>query len=506
MSKIVPLTEVSALSERLKAEGRRISHCHGVFDLLHIGHFKHLKSAKEFGDVLIVSITADKFVKKGPGRPVFNESLRAEALASLESVDYVVIVEDISAIPAIESIKPSYFVKGPDYSDRGTVRGGNLDKELNSVKSVGGEIKFTDDITFSSSELINRHFQTQPESTALYLRDISKRYSIENILQYLEKVRDLKVLVFGDTIIDEYHYTKPMGRSSKESLVAHKYLDKERFAGGVLATANHVAQISNYVKLVTLIGDEVTNEDFLAQTLNSSIFTKLFIRKRCNTTIKRRYVVQGEGKKVFEVCFLDDKPLDPPEETPVLAYLDEIIDGFDVVVVNDFGHGLITPAIRDFLSRRAKRLCLNVQANSANYGFNLINNYSRADFVCIDEAEMRLATREKFAEPKSLVERLHKEMNADKMMVTLGSLGCLCLDSSGTMVEAPALATSGVDKIGAGDAFFAYTSPCFVAGMPSELLALLGNAVGALKFQIVGNRSPVSLRDCEKFLTRLLKH
>lgn len=506
MSKILPISEAKKVSSELRASGKKVVHCHGVFDLLHVGHFKHLASARAFGDKLFVSITADKFVKKGPGRPVFNETLRAEALAALEAVDHVLIVEDTSAIPAIEAVCPTYFVKGPDYSERGTTKGGNLDRELSAVSAVGGEVKFTDDITFSSSELINRHFQTQPESTALYLRDLSKRYTMETISEYFEKASKLKVLVFGDTIIDEYHYTYPMGRSSKESLVAHKYMAEERFAGGVLATANHVSQLVEKVKLVTLIGDEISNEDFLAQTLNSAIFTKLFIRKNCNTTIKRRYVVQGEGKKVFEVCFLDDKPLDEREESPVLNYLEEIIDGFDLVVVNDFGHGLITSSIRDFLTKRSKKLCLNVQANSANYGFNLINNYSRADFVCIDEAEMRLATREKFSEPKALVERLHNELKTEKMMVTRGSSGCLCLDSSGVMVEAPALATSGIDKIGAGDAFFAYTSPCFAAGMPSELLALLGNAVGALKLQIVGNRSPVSLRDCEKFLTRLLKH
>jgi rfaE bifunctional protein nucleotidyltransferase chain/domain len=89
--------------------------CHGVFDVIHPGHIRHLRSAKAEGDLLIVAITADKFVDKGPGRPAFNEHLRMEALAALSWVDFVAIHRAASAVDLIHALKPDVYVKGSDY-------------------------------------------------------------------------------------------------------------------------------------------------------------------------------------------------------------------------------------------------------------------------------------------------------------------------------------------------------------------------------------------------------
>ena len=103
--KIQNIENLEILFSKLKSEGKKIVHCHGVFDLLHVGHIKHFKEAKTFGDILVVSITPDEFVNKGPGRPVFTTSLRLEALAALQSVDYVVANNLPSAEEIIKSIK-----------------------------------------------------------------------------------------------------------------------------------------------------------------------------------------------------------------------------------------------------------------------------------------------------------------------------------------------------------------------------------------------------------------
>ena len=115
--KIRDLENLADQLASLRASGKRIVHCHGVFDLLHIGHLRHLKSAREFGDVLVVTITPDRFVNKGPGRPAFPEGLRAEALASLECVDFVAINYWPSAVELIAILKPNFYVKGSDYSE-----------------------------------------------------------------------------------------------------------------------------------------------------------------------------------------------------------------------------------------------------------------------------------------------------------------------------------------------------------------------------------------------------
>ena len=224
LQKIKTLKQLAKITGKLKQTGKKIVHCHGVFDLLHPGHIYHFRSAKKYGEILVITITADKFVKKGPGRPAFNEDLRAEVLAALEIVDYVAMVNSDSAISAIDKIKPNYYVKGPDYKNRKI--NPNLPRKLGSeqsaVEKYGGKLIFSDDeIIFSSSHLLNEHFDAYPESTKKYLQSLRKTYTSDQIIDQLLMLKDKKILVIGDTIIDEYQYTRPLGKSSKEPVLVH---------------------------------------------------------------------------------------------------------------------------------------------------------------------------------------------------------------------------------------------------------------------------------------------
>ena len=91
MKKIFTINNLIKKIQKEKRKNKKVVHCHGVFDLLHIGHVKHFKEAKKNGDFLIVSLTSDKFVNKGQGRPVFNQNLRAEFLSSFSFIDAVII-------------------------------------------------------------------------------------------------------------------------------------------------------------------------------------------------------------------------------------------------------------------------------------------------------------------------------------------------------------------------------------------------------------------------------
>ena len=128
--KIKSLDQIGAVADAIRAEGRSITLCHGVFDLLHVGHLRHLRVARGFGDALIVSITADEFVQKGPGRPVFQSMLRAEMLAALEIVDHVVVVYDPSAEPILHAVKPDVYAKGGDYIDETQDVTGKIVREI----------------------------------------------------------------------------------------------------------------------------------------------------------------------------------------------------------------------------------------------------------------------------------------------------------------------------------------------------------------------------------------
>jgi len=503
--KIKQVNVLAKIVQDLKKKGKKVVQCHGVFDLVHLGHIRHFNLAKKEGDILVVTITKDKHVKRGPGRPVFNEHLRAEALASLAVTDYVSVIDSPTAIECIKILKPDIYAKGADYKVKDKDITGKIFNEEEAVKSVGGQILFTDGITFSSSGLINSYLDVFPPRTRRYLKAISKKYTLDHIYNKLNVLKDLKALVIGDAIIDQYHYCVPMGKSAKEYLIANRYVSKEEFAGGALATANNVASVCKDVDLITLLGSRDSHEDFIRSKLSDNIKPHFFKRPNAETVTKRRFVNNASNSKLFEICYMKDDDMSVEVEKEVLEHLKKIIKNYDVVIVSDFGHGFLTKKIIKLICSKSKYIALNVQTNSANLGFNLVTKYNRADCVCIDERELRYATHDKFSNLRTLAKKVYNEIGCRNIISTRGPNGSLSYSSSSGFHETPAFASQIVDVIGAGDAFFAFVGPCFAADVPQDLVSFIGNAVGSLAVQIVCNREPVKLVDLMKFITRLLK-
>src|SRR5580658_5280477 len=208
--KIRTLPEVAAICERGRHAGQSIVQAHGTFDLLHLGHVRHLEAARKLGDVLIVTVTSDRFVNKGPGRPVFNAELRAEMLATLEYVDWVAINDAAEAVSAIERIRPSIYVKGQDYQNPDGDITGKISLERDAVETYGGRIHFTDEVSFSSSELINRHLNVFEPHIREHLDTLRQDGGLDQLIELIERVADYRVLLVGDAIVDEYQYVLPM--------------------------------------------------------------------------------------------------------------------------------------------------------------------------------------------------------------------------------------------------------------------------------------------------------
>lgn len=505
--KILSIPNLAKVAAETKAQGHKVVLCHGVFDLMHMGHVRHLEIAKCEGDVLIVTLTADRYVNKGPGRPVFTQQLRAEMIAALEYVDYVGINDTPTAEYVLASLKPDVYVKGSDYKNTDEDVTGMIVAEREEVQKHGGKIVYTDDITFSSSTLINKYLNIYEPSLQEYLKVMRSKGVLDQLLESLEKLKGLKVLFIGDAIIDEYQYVQPMGKSAKENMIASLFEEREVFAGGVFAAANHVADFCDHVEIITSFGSYDTYEDFARESLKPNIDLYSIHRADAPTTRKCRFIDTGYSmRKLFEVYFMDDAPLLPKKEAELNALIEDRIAEADVVIVTDFGHGLLNNGTVQLLIDKAKFLAVNTQSNSANHGYNLIGKYSRADYVCIDGVEARLAAHEKFADLEVVVsEHLPKIIDCGKMVVTKGKHGCIAYDKGHPLSKIPALTSTIVDTVGAGDAFFSVTAPLVAAGVPMDQVGFLGNAVGALKVGIVGHRSSVEKIPLTKFLTALLK-
>jgi len=158
--KIVELEELGKILQDLRSKGKKIVLCHGCFDLMHPGHIKYFQAASKMGDILIVTVTPDIYVDKGPDRPVFNQYLRADSIAALECVDYVAINKWPTAEETLKLLRPDIYVKGQEFKDLED-KTGKLQKEYEIIQEIGLQVKFTDEIVFSSTDLLNKHFNPQ---------------------------------------------------------------------------------------------------------------------------------------------------------------------------------------------------------------------------------------------------------------------------------------------------------------------------------------------------------
>jgi len=478
--------------------------CCGCFDLMHPGHIKHFQAARKMGTALVVSVTPNKYIDKGENRPAFDESLRVESIGALECVDYAFISKWPTAEELLISLKPDIYCKGQEF-EGGEDATGKIQKEAQVAEAVGCEMAYTHEIVFSSTGIINRHLDVYPHKTRQYLEDMKDRYGAETIVNHLKSLSNLSVLIIGDTIVDEYHYCEHMGKSIKEPLIVNRYLESESFAGGAVAIANHVSGLCKDVHLVTVLGGDNSQRDFIKSKMADNITSHFFYRDNASTTIKTRYIDQYSKQKMFKMCRMENSDIPTPLETDVCDYLTDIISAYDLVMVCDFGHGLITDTMIPILQSNAKTLAINTQTNSANIGFNLITKFSNADFVCLDEPEARLASRSRYGKVEDIARNVATEVNAETMIVTRGRLGCVAVNNA-KIYESPAFSTNKVvDRVGSGDAFFAFTAPCFAKGVPAELLTFIGNATGALAVQIVCNRGPVEPDKLYEFIETLLR-
>lgn len=495
------IIEIDQLKIKLKTKKGKIVLVHGVFDLFHIGHLKHLKEAKKYGAVLIVSLTKDKYVMKGPDRPYYKDQLRAEMIASLEFVNYITFSNSKSAVDVIKKIKPDYYIKGKDYSSNKDDITGKIKIETNEVKKYGGQIIFTDEITYSSSALLKNFFDIYTDKQRNYFNKKKHQNYKAKLYSIINKIKKLNVLCIGESIIDEYIYVKSLGKTPKENLISYNHINSEIFPGGILAAALH---ISNYCKKVEIVS--VAGTDFFKN--KHAIFSKKNIKYNLIKSDKKnirksRFIDSDFFNKVFACYEVNDKFLDKKIENQIIAKLKKI-NTYDVVIVLDYGHGLFTKKIINYIEKNAKFIVLNTQTNSANLGYNLVTKYNNANLICIDEPEARLAVSDKESKLKIVAKKIFNNFNKiENLIITRGKNGSFAYNKKISSFT-PVFSKNIVDTMGAGDAFISISALASYVENDIELISFIGNAVGSLHTNTIGNKTSVTKEELIKFIDSLL--
>src|SRR5437868_373323 len=288
-----------------RPRAKKVIMCHGVFDLVHPGHIRHLVYAKEKADILVASLTADAHINKAQYRPFVPQELRALNLAALEMVDYVVIDPNPTPIENISRLQPDYFAKGYEYVNGGVHP--NTQKEIDTLKAYGGEILFTPgDIVYSSSHLI----ETGPPDIAvekLLMLLEAEGLSFGRMREIIEQFEGKEVHVVGDTIVDSLTYTTMIGGMTKTPTPSVRFDNRVDYIGGAAVVAEHMRAAGAMVTFSTVLGEDAL-KDFVIEGLGrTGVDTKAILDHTRPTTHKNAFVC-GDYR-MLKVDTLDNRSI-----------------------------------------------------------------------------------------------------------------------------------------------------------------------------------------------------
>lgn len=503
--KIKSIQEISEIISSIKSQGRKIIQCHGVFDLLHIGHIKHFDEAKKMGDILVVSITKDQFVNKGPGRPAFGTSLRLQAIAALESVDFVVANDWPSAEEIIRLIKPNIYCKGPDYKDHSEDLTGKISAEEEAVKFVGGEIAYTDDLTFSSSNLLNKYGDIHSQDQEAFIKEIASNETFKSISNKIDSLKDLKVLIIGEAIIDQYVFCEALGKSGKEPVLVLRDLETQEYLGGALAIARHLSSFCNDVGVLSFLGNNNEYKDFIEKKIEKNISLNFLNKSNSPTIVKRRFVDNIDRKKILGVYSINDNNLNESDEIQFINSFDKLSKKYDLIIVSDYGHGIITPKIAEYISKSKKFVSLNAQVNAANIGTHNIRKYNDINCLIINANELQHEMRQRDGDLEKMALKLKEAISAKYISVTEGKNGAFLIDGNEVFTKCPGFASKVVDKVGSGDALLGLLSLSLFGGIDEKLSLFIASIAAAQSVESIGTSRPVSKVLLLKTISHFLK-
>ena len=294
-----------------------------------------------------------------------------------------------------------------------------------------------------------------------FLAKLKEKYSINDILKYLDDIKNLSILAVGDTIIDAYQYGETLGKSGKAPIVAFQENNKELYDGGVLAIYNH---LKGFAKVDYFTGKK--------------------------KVIKKRFI--DNNQKIFETYKY--------EENERYLPLNKKISDYDLILIADFGHGFIDKRLQETLESESKYIALNTQLNAGNMGLNTINKYTHRNYISIDTMELRLAASNQF---DTIEDIIRKRFNHETVSITDRNKGSI-LYRNNELLYVPAFAKNIIDTTGAGDAYLSITSPLAYIQSPLDIIGFLGNVAGAIACTYQGNKESVTKEKLIKFIEELL--
>ena len=501
--KIKTAEELRAIIGR-RPRQRSVIMCHGVFDLVHPGHVRHLMYAKSKADLLIASLTCDAHIGKADFRPFVPQELRAMNLAALEVVDYVIIDPNPTPVEHIRTLQPDYFAKGYEYSKDGVHP--KTREEMAVLEAYGGEVIFTPgDLVYSSSALIE---QAPPKISCEKLVTLMESESVtfDDVRRALEACRGVRVHVLGDTIIDSYTTCTLIGGAAKTPTFSVKYEQQADFSGGAAVVAKHLRQAGAVVRLSTVLGEDAHKQFVLRDLESQGIACEPCVDRTRPTTHKNVFI--ADGYRLLKVDRLDNRPISEKTLEQLMGALSSSDAG--AFVFSDFRHGIFSPRTIPQLTGSLPQGAFRAADSQVANRWGDILDFQGFDLITPNEREARFALGDQDSVIRPLALELFRKAACKTLILKLGSRGVMTYRSSRAddvraFFTIDSFAGSVVDPVGAGDALLAYSTLVLAAMRSPVIASILGSMAAAVACEREGN-VPVAPEDVLKKLEIVEKH
>ena len=459
--------------------------CHGVFDVVHPGHIRHLTYAKSQADILIVSCTGDKFIDKGIYRPHIPQKMRALNLAAFEMVDYVLIDENKKPLNLLRKLKPDLFAKGFEYTSKGLPIA--TQEEKNELDKFGGKLIFTPgDIVYSSTKFIN----SSPPNLDLEKLDLimkSNKISFEDLMDVIRKIKYTSVHIVGDTIVDTYTKTNFIGGQTKTPTFSVLYDKEENFIGGAAIVALHMKAAGAKVKFTTLIANDKKGKLVKKELKKNKIQCNFFEEKNRPTTNKNTFI--SSSYRLLKVDTLSNAPINEEILFNIIKKIKK--EKSQIAVFSDFRHGIFNPSSIQKLLKAIPKKSLKVGDSQVASRWGNITEFKNFDLITPNEREARFSLADQDSTVGKLAGLLLEKTNYKNLILKLGKRGVFCnkVRKNRTQPFSIGVFTDNVvDPVGSGDALLAYSSLALKVSNSLIVASILGSFAASCECEIEGNK------------------
>lgn len=464
--------------------------CHGVFDVVHPGHIRHLVYAKDKADILIASITADIHITKGTHRPHIPHNLRAINIAAFEAVDYVLIDENAKPLANIAYLQPDYFAKGYEYVASGMPQ--KTSEEAEVLHSYGGEIMFTPgDYVYSSSKFINLaapELQLEKLSVAMS----SEQITFDDLKQTVKKFAGLRVHVVGDLIVDSFTHAAMIGGQTKSPTMSVLYENRIDYVGGAGVVAKHLKAAGAEVVFTTVLGNNAFKDFALEDMKEFGVDCRAIIDQNRPTTNKNAIIVKEY--RLLKIDTLDNTSISDPILNQIVKNIQDV--ECDAIIFSDFRHGIFNKRTIPTLTAAIPDGIYKVADSQVASRWGNITEFQGFDLITPNEREARFSMADQDSGIRSLAANVYDAAKCKTLMLKLGEKGILtCKNNDHKSLESflvlDTFTNNVVDPVGSGDALLAYSTLSMLVNRSAVHATIIGSIAAACECEMDGN-IPVS--------------